>query len=629
MGEEKPIGVESIIPGAAADGAPLVSVIMPTFGQAAFIRRAIESLLAQTMESWELVIVDDGSPDGTGAVVADYRADPRIRYRRLEENVGLGAALNDGLERSRADLVAYLPSDDVFYGDHLARLTGALDRAPDAVLAYSGVRHHYNRTAPGQIPGYPLQLVQVAHRRTADRWTERGELTTDDLDRMLWSRLRERGRFLNTDAVTCEWVDHPTQRHKVMQEPLGGLNPYRARYHVRRPLLYHSTAGNATDEVSLYQRFRERPDTPPSADGLTILLVGELAYNAERILALEERGHKLYGLWTPEPSSINTVGPLPFGHVEDIAREGWIEAVRTIKPDIIYALLNWQTVPFAYHVLRENPGVPFIWHFKEGPFICLEKGTWAEMVALHTESDGQIYCSPEMREWFQTVVPGADCDETTLILDGDLPKHEWFVDGRKPLLSAADGAIHTVVTGRPIGLHPETVGELAAENVHLHFYGDFVQGQWHAWIDRATALAPDHLHLHPNVDQRGWASEFSQYDAGWLHFFKSENDGEIRRATWDDLNLPARIATYAAAGLPTIQADNTGAVVATQSLVRTLGIGVLATDMRDVAAQLRERERMAQIRADMWRLRTHFTFDSHADRLIAFFRSIISRREGR
>ena len=57
-------------------------------------------------------------------------------------------------------------------------------------------------------------------------------------------------------------------------------------------------------------------------DDLKILLVGELAYNAERVLALEERGHKLYGLWTPEPYWWNTVGPLPFGHVEDIPRAG-------------------------------------------------------------------------------------------------------------------------------------------------------------------------------------------------------------------------------------------------------------------------------------------------------------------
>jgi glycosyltransferase involved in cell wall biosynthesis len=229
-----------------------------------------------------------------------------------------------------------------------------------------------------------------------------------------------------------------------------------------------------------------------------------------------------------------------------------------------------------------------------------------------------------MRDWLRTVVPDAVDDETSLVLDGDLPKREWFTDDRSPLLSDTDGAVHTVVPGRPIGLHAHTVGELAAENTHLHFYGDFVRGQWKDWIARALPLAPDHLHLHPNVDQRGWVEEFSQYDAGWLHFLKSDNAGEIRRAIWDDLNLPARMATYAAAGLPMIQADNTGAVVATQTLTRSLDVGVFAENIEDLAARLRDRERMAELRRNVWRTRGHFTFDEHADRLLAFFRSIIA-----
>jgi hypothetical protein len=217
-------------------------------------------------------------------------------------------------------------------------------------------------------------------------------------------------------------------------------------------------------------------------------------------------------------------------------------------------------------------------------------------------------------------------EDLSLVMDGDLPKREWFTDDRAPLLSDLDGEIHTVVPGRPIGLHPHTVADLAARNVHLHFYGDFVQGQWQAWIDRALPLAPDHLHLHPNVDQRLWVAEFSRYDAGWLHFLKSENAGEIRRAIWDDLNLPARMGTYAAAGLPMIQADNTGAIVATQSLARSLGIGVFATDIEDLSTRLADRELMARLRANMWRQRHHFTFDHHAGRLIEFFRSVIAAR---
>ncbi len=135
--------------------APAVAVLMPTYGHAFFIRRALDSLFAQTFAHWELVIVDDGSPDDTAAAVATYLADPRARYRRLERNRGLGAALNVALDIARAPLVAYLPSDDVYYAAHLATLVAALDGDEGAVLVYSGARHHYNRSAPGLVEGYP------------------------------------------------------------------------------------------------------------------------------------------------------------------------------------------------------------------------------------------------------------------------------------------------------------------------------------------------------------------------------------------------------------------------------------------------------------------------------------------
>jgi glycosyltransferase involved in cell wall biosynthesis len=270
-----------------------VSVLMPSFEQAHFIRRALDSLAAQSFTHWEAVIVDDGSLDHTLEAVAPWLADERIRYVRLAKNAGLGAALNAGLEQAVAPLVAYLPSDDVWYRDHLAQLVACLDAAPQAVLACSGVRHHYNRSAPAQIPGSWLQLVQCLHRRTPDRWVERAELESDDLDRLFWNRLRTRGDVVATGNVTCEWVDHPLQRHKLMQEPVGGINPFRQHYRVGQPLRFHTSVGNAIDEAGQYHHMRARAGTPLGSTGLKILLVGELAYNADRVLALEEQGHAL------------------------------------------------------------------------------------------------------------------------------------------------------------------------------------------------------------------------------------------------------------------------------------------------------------------------------------------------
>jgi glycosyltransferase involved in cell wall biosynthesis len=607
--------------------APRVSVLMPTFRQEAFIRRAVASLQAQSLTEWELIVVDDGSPDSTGELLRSYLGDHRILYYRNSHNLGLGASLNVALDHARAELVAYLPSDDVFYADHLASLIAALEEEPRAILAFSGVRHSYNRQASGQIEGEALQLVQVMHRRNPTRWMERDELVTDDLDRMYWGRLISQGHVVGTGRVTCEWVDHTHQRHKLLREPEGGLNRYRDYYAVQSPIRMHTSVGNRIDEVDRYRRFRERASTTMAPDGLRILLVGELAYNPERILALEERGHRLFGLWMPDPYWYNTVGPLPFGHVEDVGRKDFKNAVRRIRPDIIYALLNWQAVPWARHVMSEIPEVPFVWHYKEGPFIDFEKGTWSHLVELYTQADGQIYSSPEMRDWFETVVPGLTTSRPALVLDGDLPKRDWFVGvERSQRLSDDDGELHTVVPGRPIGLHSETVGSLAAVGVHVHFYGDYTHGQWASWIAKTRTIAPHHLHLHPQVDQVAWVREFSKYDAGWLHFFRSDNAGELRRANWDDLNYPARMATLALAGLPMLQADNTGSTVATQTLARQCNLGLQFRDMSELGQQLRDRESMTRLRDNVWQQRDRFTFDYHTDGLIQFFRCVIAER---
>jgi hypothetical protein len=606
-----------------ATGSPSVSVLMPTYEQPAFIARALDGLRSQTLTDWEALVVDASFGEATAEVVNAFLHDPRIRYLKISEN-GLGHALNFAMHRAQAPLVAYLPSDDVFYADHLQSLKDALDAHPGAVLAYSGVRYRYNREAQAEVPGFPLQLVQCMHRRGDARWVEREELESDDLERLYWQALRKLGDFVGSGRVSCEWVDHPAQRHKLMQEPVGGINPFRLHYRVKTPLRFHTTVGNFIDEPGRFRHLRERPDTPRASHGLKILLVGELAYNADRVLALEAEGHELYGLWTRDPYWYNTVGPLPFGHVQELPRDDWRAAIARVQPDVIYALLNWQAVPFAHEVLSAATGVPFVWHFKEGPFICLEKGTWPLLVDLHRRADGQIFSSPEMRDWFDTIVPGLSQQTPTHVLDGDLPLRSWLQQPRSPRISESDGEIHTVVPGRPIGLHPPDVATLAKNGVHLHFYGDFTHGQWLQWIEKTRSLAPRHLHLHSNIDVSDWVTEFSQYDAGWLHAFKSVNAGELRRANWDDLNYPARMATLAAAGLPMIQQANEGSIVATQTLGKQLGTSVFFETLDDLAVTLGDAERMQAMRERVWAQRHLFTFDEHVPALVEFFRTVIA-----
>ncbi|MBV7694120.1 glycosyltransferase family 2 protein [Streptomyces sp. TRM70350] len=169
------------------EAGPRVAVLMPTYEQASFLPRALRSLFDQTVTDWELALVDDGSHDGTAMAAAPFLADPRVRHARFSENRGLGAALNTGLAMTRAPVVAYLPSDDLWAPDHLAHVLAAF-ADPEVALVHSAVHHHERYRTDGAPDGHPLQLVQVAHRRIAEPWPERAELESDDPERLYWRR---------------------------------------------------------------------------------------------------------------------------------------------------------------------------------------------------------------------------------------------------------------------------------------------------------------------------------------------------------------------------------------------------------------------------------------------------------
>lgn len=97
----------------------MVSVIIPLYNKAPYIQRALYSVFAQTFHDFELIVVDDGSTDGGGDIVACCD-DPRVRLIR-QENAGPGAARNRGLDEAQGELVAFLDADDEWLPEFLAR----------------------------------------------------------------------------------------------------------------------------------------------------------------------------------------------------------------------------------------------------------------------------------------------------------------------------------------------------------------------------------------------------------------------------------------------------------------------------------------------------------------------------
>ena len=100
----------------------LVSIVMPAYNCAHYIGETIQSVLVQTYEDWELLIVDDQSTDNTPKVVDEFSIqDDRIRYIELEKNSGVAVARNRGIEEARGNYIAFLDSDDLWKKDKLEK----------------------------------------------------------------------------------------------------------------------------------------------------------------------------------------------------------------------------------------------------------------------------------------------------------------------------------------------------------------------------------------------------------------------------------------------------------------------------------------------------------------------------
>lgn len=112
---------------------PAVSVIVPAFNVAPFLGEALQSVKNQRFNDYEVIIVDDGSPDDVASVCAPFLTDPRFTMVRID-NSGLSGARNHGISLARAPLVAMLDGDDRYRPSYLEKMVGKLDQHPEALF---------------------------------------------------------------------------------------------------------------------------------------------------------------------------------------------------------------------------------------------------------------------------------------------------------------------------------------------------------------------------------------------------------------------------------------------------------------------------------------------------------------
>jgi glycosyltransferase involved in cell wall biosynthesis len=126
---------------------PLVSIIMPTFNHALYIRDAIESVLRQTYRNWELIIVNNYSKDDTKNIVGEYLGDRRIRIFDFRNNGIIAASRNFGIRAASGDMIAFLDSDDLWLPEKLESQISFLATHPRIDLVCSNGWYYPRRMA--------------------------------------------------------------------------------------------------------------------------------------------------------------------------------------------------------------------------------------------------------------------------------------------------------------------------------------------------------------------------------------------------------------------------------------------------------------------------------------------------
>src|SRR4028118_1816749 len=129
---------------------PLVSAIIIFLNEERFLPEAIESVLAQTYENWELLLVDDGSTDGSTQIALNYAERHPGKVRYLEhpdhQNRAMSASRNLGIEHAKGEYIAFLDADDVWMAHKLEQQVSILEAHPEAAMLYGNRQEWHSWT---------------------------------------------------------------------------------------------------------------------------------------------------------------------------------------------------------------------------------------------------------------------------------------------------------------------------------------------------------------------------------------------------------------------------------------------------------------------------------------------------
>jgi Glycosyl transferase family 2 len=207
--------------------APTVSVVMSVFNGQQFLREAVESILAQSFDKFEFIVIDDGSTDGSGAILDSYqRSDPRVRIVH-QENRGLIESLNRGCGLARCEYIARMDADDIAVRDRLRWQVDFMERHPEVgvlggaveFINAAGKSSHvcFTPTEDREIKAALLRDSVIVHPTVLMRknaFESAGgyrRVVVDAEDYDLWLRIADRFQLANLGTVVLKYRRHPFQ----------------------------------------------------------------------------------------------------------------------------------------------------------------------------------------------------------------------------------------------------------------------------------------------------------------------------------------------------------------------------------------------------------------------------------
>jgi glycosyltransferase involved in cell wall biosynthesis len=216
------LGIEHNDSGGRTSRSPMVSVILPTYNRPKWLEESVRSVLGQTFQDYEIIIVNDGGED-VSQIIQGFN-DKRLIYLHHSQNLGLSAARNTGLRIARGKYIAYLDDDDIFYKDHLAILIGYLENHPENWVAYTDavysylekqeqdyvetsreVRYSNDFDRERMLYENYIPVLCIIHRKDC---LERTGIFNPKLKRLedwdLWVRMSRHYEFIHLKETTCE-----------------------------------------------------------------------------------------------------------------------------------------------------------------------------------------------------------------------------------------------------------------------------------------------------------------------------------------------------------------------------------------------------------------------------------------